>query len=165
MTVYSVYEPPGDDADLETRVDKIAFVKEGFSWLALFIPVLWLIYQRMWFELFAFLAVIAGVSWMLGTGPDERQLAGWFSFGLSALLAFEAGDLRGWALQRRGYRFTGVVSGRDRLEAERSFFADWLPEQQRARAPLPTAWPVKAQAVAPTRPAGGDEVIGSFPRG
>lgn len=165
MTLYSVYEPPGDDADLEARVEKIAFVKEGFSWLALFIPVIWLIYQRMWLELVAFLAVIAGVSWMLGTGPDARQFAGWFSLGLSVLLAFEAGDLRGWALQRRGYRFAGAASGRDRMEAERSFFLRWLPEQQRARLPLPAAGPPKAQAVAPTRPAGGDEVIGSFPRG
>lgn len=166
MTVYSVYEPPGDDADLEARLDKIAFVKDGFSWLALVIPILWLIYQRMWLELVVFLAAIALIPWLLGADPYARQLGGWLSLGLTVLFAFEANDLRGWALQRRGYRFVGAASGSDRTEAERSFFLSWLPRQQRRRIGIP---PVKDQApkgptVTPTRPSGDDEVIGSFPR-
>ena len=33
------------------RADRLAFVKDGFSWPALFVPLLWLIYHRMWIEL------------------------------------------------------------------------------------------------------------------
>ena len=183
MTVYSVYEPPEDNDgdDLSVRAEQVAFVKEGFNWVALFVPWLWLIYQRMWLELVAFLAAIVGISWMLGTGDDARQLAGWLSLGLSVLIAFEASDLRGWALQRRGFRFAGAASGRDRIEAERTFFSDWLPKQLPSAAPpaaetdasktpavkTPTVTTpaIKTPAIAPARSAGDDEVIGSFPRG
>ena len=50
MTVYSVYEPPTEAPNLTERADRLAFVKEGFSWPALFVPLLWLIYYRMWIE-------------------------------------------------------------------------------------------------------------------
>ncbi len=165
MTVYSVYVPPGDDADIEARADKVAFVKDGFNWVALFIPVLWLIYQRMWFELVLFLAVLFLIPFLLGNAPAARELASWLVLGLTVVFAFEASDLRGWALQRRGYGFAAAVAGRDWEEAERSFFTNWLPQQQRRKFPLPvTTTPPKA-AVTPTRSSGGDEVIGSFPRG
>lgn len=166
MTVYSVYEPPGSDADIEARADRIAFVKEGFNWPAFFVPLLWLIYQRMWLELIVFLAVIGALPLLLGPSDAGREMAGWISVGLTLLFAFEANDLRGWALQRRGYRLSGVVSGPDRIAAERSFFTAWLPEQARASrriVPRAMAAPSKTARAAPSR-SGGDEVIGSFPR-
>lgn len=166
MTVYSVYEPPGnDETDVVARADKIAFVKDGFSWLAFLVPVLWLIFQRMWLELIAFLVVIALVSWAFGTAPEARALAGWVTLSLTLLFAFEANDLRGWALKRRGYRFAGVASGIDRYEAERSFFEGWLPQQRRSAPSVP---PVQALPVPrgakPRRGGDGDEVIGLFPQ-
>ena len=171
MTVYTVYEPPGDETDLATRAAKVAFVKEGFSWPALFVPMLWLIFQRMWLELIVFFVVILALPWLFGAGELAREIAGWATLALTVLFAFEANDLRGWALQRRGYRFAAVASGRDRLEAERAFFTAWLPEQQRAARritpPAMTRAPggaPKDTAVVPRRSSAGDEVIGSFPR-
>jgi hypothetical protein len=165
VTVYSVYEPPGnDEIDVAARADKMAFVKDGFSWLAFLVPVLWLIFQRMWLELIAFLVVIAAVSWAFGTAPEARELAGWVTLALTLLLAFEANDLRGWALKRRGYRFTGMASGRDRYEAERSFFEGWLPQRRSA----PSIPPVHASpapgGAKPRQGDDGDEVIGLFPQ-
>ena len=61
---------------------------------------------------------------------------------LFALFAFEANDLRGAALERRGYRLIGVAEGRDRTDAELSFFETWLPQQRkqaRTRAKLRAA--------------------------
>jgi hypothetical protein len=165
VTVYSVYEP-ADDADLEARVGKVAFVKEGIAWFALIVPVLWLIYQRMWLELIAFLAIFVSLPAIFGSGPAGQEIGGWVSLGLMVLFAFEANDLRGWALRRRGYRFAGTAIGRDQVEAETRFFSRWLPEQEKSLAEVPAAVPVpaKASAIVPTRPAAGDEVIGSFPR-
>lgn len=166
MTVYSVYEPASDDKDVEARADRIAFVKEGFNWPAFFVPVLWLIFQRMWLELIVFLLVIAALPMLFGIEEFGRQVTGWATLALTMLFAFEANDLRGWALQRRGYRFAAVTSGRDRVDAERSFFAAWLPEQERPRRLVPPTGTkiAKGAAITPTRPSGGDEVIGSFPR-
>lgn len=166
MTVYSVYEPSGD-ASVEARADRIAFVKEGFSWLALFVPLFWLLYQRMWLELIAFLALFLSLPWIFGTDPTMKEIAGIVSLGLTLIFAFEANNLRGWALRRRGFRFAGIASGRDRVEAETRFFTRWLPGQERQR-PHGSATPAKAAklpSASPARPAAGDEVIGSFPRG
>ncbi len=171
MTVYSVYEPPGD-ADLAARADKVSFVKDGFSWLALFVPILWLIYQRMWLELFVFLAVFASLPWLFGNDPAMKAVVGWVSFGLTLVFAFEANDIRGWALRRRGFTLAGTARGRDREEAEASFFTRWLPRQERPRQeqvrsvvapalPNPAKRTASAQAYGSAR----DEVIGSFPRG
>ena len=165
MTVYTVYEPESDDANIAARADRIAFVKEGFSWPALFVPALWLLYHRMWIELILFVAFFTAVPWLLGIGTQAEQIFGWISIGLVALFAFEANDLRGWALQRRGYCFAGIATGADRIEAEREFFTAWLPQQKRrARVPEKTLAAVPARPPATSRSSDGDEVIGSFPR-
>jgi hypothetical protein len=166
VTVYTVYEPPGgNEADVAVRAEKIAFIKDGFSWLALFVPVLWLIFQRMWLELIAYIAIIASVSWAFGAEGPGRQIGGWVVLGFTLLFAFEANDLRGWALRRRGYQFAGVAAGRDRYAAERSFFEGWLPQQRRAMPPVPPAQKSSApKAAKPPRGGDGDEVIGLFPQ-
>ena len=165
MTVYSVYEP-ADAADLEARTGKVAFVKDGIAWLALFVPILWLIYHRMWLELLVFLVIFMSLPVIFGSGPAAREIAGWASLCLTVLFALEANDLRGWALRRRGFRFAGTAWGRDLFEAETRFFSRWLPEQEKPSAPIPAvAMPTQRGAgIVPTRPARGDEVIGSFPR-
>ncbi|MEJ2518276.1 MAG: hypothetical protein P8Y82_09990 [Methyloceanibacter sp.] len=75
-------------------------------------------------------------------------------------------DLSADVARRRGYRFAGTAIGRDQVEAETRFFSRWLPDQEKSLAEVPAAVPVpaKASAIVPTRPAAGDEVIGSFPR-
>ena len=171
MTVYSVYEPSSPpsgegDAEAQVRADRVAFVKEGIAWLALFVPILWLIYYRMWLELLAFLVLFLSLPMLLGSDPSGKEIGGWVSLGLTVLFAFEANDLRAWALRRRGFSFAGTASGRDRVEAETRFFSRWLPEQALSQTAIPAVMPVpaKSAAIVPTRPFGGDEVIGSFPR-
>ena len=132
MTVYSVYEPPAEAPDLMQRADRLAFVKEGFSWPALLVPLLWLIYYRMWIELIVLGLIYLALQVVFGTDTQGQALAVWASFAIGVLFAFEANDLRAAALERRGYRLAGVASGRDRTEAERSFFTAWLPQQASA---------------------------------
>lgn len=171
MTVYSVYEP-ASDADLDARVAKVAFVKEGIAWLALFVPILWLIYHRMWLELVVYLAIFLSLPLFFGTDPAGREMAGWASLALTVVFAFEANDLRCWALRRRGFAFAGTTFGRDRVEAETRFFSRWLPGQEKQTAGpdarrTPAGMrqtPAKGSPLIPTRPPSGGDVIGSFPR-
>jgi len=166
VTVYTVYEPPeGADDDTLARADKVTFVKDGFNWVAFFLPAFWLLFQRMWLELIAFLVLIVGVQWLFGPGESGRQVAGWVTLGITLLFAFEANDLRGWALRRRGYRLAGTVSGRGREAAERSFFTAWLPQQERPVHPLVRRGQTPAPPAVAQRSADADAVIGSFPRG
>ena len=89
MTVYSVYEPsspPSGEGDAEAlvRADRVAFVKEGIAWLALFAPILWLIYHRMWLELLAFLVLFLSLPMLFGSDPSGKEIAGWATLGPSS---------------------------------------------------------------------------------
>ena len=166
MTVYSVYEPPVAATDVIERADRLAFVREGFSWVALLVPLVWLLYHRMWIEFVVLLLVYVGLQLAFGGDAQGQALTAWAALAISVLFAFEANDLRAASLERRGYRLAGVASGRDRTEAERSFFAAWLPRQVKTvreaeRVPEPRRG---LEPVSPMPRSEGEEVIGLFPR-
>ena len=76
MQYYSVYETDTPAANLVERADKLAFVKEGFSWTAFFFGALWLIYQRMWIELVVYVAVFGALEWAAASEPADGGHAG-----------------------------------------------------------------------------------------
>jgi Protein of unknown function (DUF2628) len=170
VTLYSVYEPPAEAPDVVARAEALVFVKEGFSWPALFVPGLWLLYQRMWLELIVFVLVFALLGWVFGGGAAGQTLLGWTSIAIVVLFAFEANNLKGAALERSGYRPVGVAVGRGVDDAELQFLRSWLPRQQGAAGERQggqdrrgqTKAPA-AQAPAAARGAEGEEVIGLFP--
>ena len=166
MTVYSVYEPPIEAPEIAERADRLAFVKEGLSWPALLVPLLWLLYHRMWIEFILLVLVYVALQLAFGTDPQGQALAGWASLAIAVLFAFEANDLRTLSLERRGYRLAGVASGRDRTEAERSFFHTWLPQQARTAKGLERGPERRreGEAAAPVPRGEGEGVIGLFPQ-
>jgi Protein of unknown function (DUF2628) len=164
VTVYSVYEPPVPETDVIARADRLAFVREGFSWVALLVPLVWLLYHRMWIEFVVLILVYVGLQLAFGGDAQGQALTAWAGLAISVLFAFEANDLRTASLERRGYRLAGVVSGRDRVDAERAFFVKWLPEQERI-APAATSSPRRDTGTRTPRSRGeGEEVIGLFPQ-
>jgi hypothetical protein len=163
VTTYAIYEPAEAAPDIADRAEQIAFVKEGFSWPALFFPAFWLIYQRMWIELGLLVLLFLLIASLLGTADLGSTLVNFTSFGVVVLFAFEANDLLGAALERRGYRYVGTVIGPDREAAELSFFKAWLPERRREERPPERG--LAPQGMVPSRRTGeGDEVIGVFPK-
>jgi uncharacterized protein DUF2628 len=166
VTVFSVYEPPTEAQDVTERAERLAFVKEGFSWVAFLVPLLWLIFYRMWVEFILLALVYIALQLAFGTGAQGQTLVGWASLAIAVLFSFEANDLRAASLERRGYRLVGVASGRGRTDAERSFFSSWLAQQAKAgREPERNHEPRREADPGPSRPRGeGEEVIGLFPR-
>jgi len=166
VTVYSVYEPPTQAPDIAGRAERLAFVKEGFSWVAFLVPILWLLYYRMWVEFILLALIYVALQLAFGSGDQGQAVVGWASLAIGVLFGFEANDLRAASLERRGYRLVGVASGRGRTDAERSFFGAWLPQQARvAREPERGHEPRHEAEPGPSRPRGeGEEVIGLFPR-
>jgi len=166
VTVYSVYEPPSQATNAVERADRLAFVKEGFSWPALFVPLLWLLYHRMWIEFVVLALIYVALQVAFGTEAQGQAFAAWASLAVGVLFAFEANDLRTAALERKGYRLAGVASGRDRTEAERAFFTAWLPQQAIApRVPSRSTEPRRDTEISPSAPRReSEEVIGLFPQ-
>jgi hypothetical protein len=164
VTVYSVYEPPVAASDVVARTDRLAFVREGFSWVALLVPLVWLLYHRMWIEFVVLILVYVGLQLAFGGDAQGQALTAWAVLAISVLFAFEANDLRTASLERRGYRLAGVVSGRDRVDAERAFFTKWLPEQERTQTVTPPPARRDTGARTPRSRGEGEEVIGLFPQ-
>jgi hypothetical protein len=123
-----------------TEAERAALVKDGFSWPALFVPLLWILWHRLWLTLVWYIVFALALAWV-GRLTDERNatilaVLGWILF------ALEANNIRRWSLVRRGWRELGSVSGRTLGEAEVRYFQDWASVQGSAA----------AASAAPTRP-------------
>lgn len=132
MTIYTVLEPV-DGRDVEGRT---VFVKDGFSWPALFLAVPWLLVHRLWLVLIGYVATVAGLSLALAAIGADHPAApiAWLLFAVA--FALSANGLRRWTLQRCGFRLAAVSGGRDLEEAERRHFERWTAAR-RGSAPAP----------------------------
>ncbi|MBN9011101.1 MAG: DUF2628 domain-containing protein, partial [Rhizobiales bacterium] len=94
MTLYTVLAPPRLEGEIRPDPIRLAFIKEGFCWPALFVPVLWMILRRMWIVLALYVAVALGIGALDGHVPPAIPVAvillGWIWF------AIEANGLRRW---------------------------------------------------------------------
>ena len=143
MRLYTVHHRPDSDA-LDPDV---VFVKEGFCWPALFVPLLWLIYRKQVWGLLAYLAVtaiVSGATLILGLDTITTML---LSVVLSLYVAAQANDWRRWRLGAQGYELVTVVAANNIHRAEEIFFRGRWQDQSNRRAepsaqkftPLPTS--------------------------
>lgn len=157
MTTYSVHLPaeatPGSTAGL----DRAVLVKDGFHWLALFFPLLWLLFNRLWWALLAFVVLTVGVVLTGRAAGISDQILAVLDILIGLFVAISASDLKAWGLARRGYTIADVVTGSSRDEAERRFFDRWLE-----RAPLAPA-PSRPSATPTHDPRPQPQVLGLFP--
>ena len=124
MSVYLVHLPPEGKSAVKTALGT-QFVREGFRWGAFAFGPLWLLWNRLWLELFFFI-VAAG---LLFLGVQFWGLSDWapsaVSFLIALFLGFEGTSMLEQKLERGNYRCADVVAGTNRDEIERRFFARW----------------------------------------
>ncbi|MFC5387236.1 DUF2628 domain-containing protein [Aquamicrobium segne] len=137
MASHVVMLPPL--ANPTDRAERAVLVRDGFAWVAFFLPLLWLLWHRLWGE--AFVAVLLFCGFLL-LGPVGSLLA--FLVGL--YVGLEGQAMRIAALRRRGYRQWGVVEGANLDDAHMRYayaaFDEWLepePEPVIGMAPVETA--------------------------
>jgi hypothetical protein len=104
------------------------FVKDGFSWPAFFIPLLWLIWHRLWLALVAYLVVVAGLSGIgyLSGFPDI--LSTMLGLLVNVFFGLDGNNLRRRSLARRGYHEVADIVASDREEAAWRYFSARQPE-------------------------------------
>ena len=134
MTVYTVHEPPDPPADRLDRADSHVFVKDGFTWAAAVLTPFWLLANRMWLVLAAYILGLAALQLGLAWIEAEQQIRTVLMIAVHMLIGFEADTLKRWTLDRKDWRMVGSVAGRSWLECERRFFEAWLPGEPYIRA-------------------------------
>jgi hypothetical protein len=162
MTIYTVLAPPMRAGAARPDPDGFVFVKEGFCWPALFVPILWLVWHRLWLVLVGYLAVAFALVSVADALPQPVAALMLILFGF--WVGLEANNLRRWTLERRGHHFLGVADGELLSDAEYRFFAGW-EENQPSNAAYGSADTLDSAASKPVRPtpAAGQEIVGLFP--
>ena len=154
MKTYLVFEPPGGARTLEAA-ERVVFLREKFSWPALFFTPFWLLWSRLWFAFLGWLVLtVAIAAGMIALGL--REYAGFVAVAIPSLIAgFEATALRRRKLLRRRFREVAAMVATDRDDAERRFFAAWVADADNE--PRPNVADRPAAPLPPSR------VIGLFP--
>jgi hypothetical protein len=161
MPLYTVHAPaPPSDSIAPDPLDYV-FVKDGFSWPALFFAVPWMIFRRLWLALVLYLVVVglaALAGRAIGGALPALIIILWHLF-----FALEANSFRRAKLARRGYRLVGVAEGRRVSEAELRFFHEIELPRRDPRQPPPARLQAALGAAprSPTPESG--EVVGFFP--
>ena len=163
MSVYTVHEPPSRAGAAAANVERFAFVRDGFSWWAFLFAPLWMLRHRMWLVLIGYVVVVGAIEVPVKLSGAPASAASVIGLLLGLLVGLEAGTLRRFTLNRRGWKNLGVVSGDDFEDAERRFFDTWLRRTNSPPGAPRTPTPPTAPGAPIQRPPRAPDVIGLFP--
>jgi hypothetical protein len=163
MSVYTVHEPPRRVGAAAADVERFAFVRDGFSWWAFLLAPLWMLRHRMWLVLLGYVVVAGAIEIPVRMSGGPVLATSLIGILLGLLVGLEAGTLRRFTLNRRGWKNLGVVSGDDLEDAERRFFDAWLQRTNSTPGGPPAPTPGPASAAPSWRGPLGSGVIGLFP--
>jgi hypothetical protein len=147
MASYVVMEQPG-----RAGIVDVSFLRDGFSWLAFFVPPLWLLWHRLWFEALSAFLVLALLS-VLGDIAGWVLVASLLTLAVSLYVGLEGQNLRVAALGRRGWREWGAVEAKNLADAETRYAVE-------AAEPVVVETPRIVPGPAPVRPAQPGLVLG-----
>ncbi|MEO0385739.1 MAG: DUF2628 domain-containing protein [Pseudomonadota bacterium] len=136
MRTYSVFAPPRMAGTLEEDAQSLVFVRHGWSLAALFVPLIWMLVRRLWWVLLAYLVVVIGIQ-VLSLAVSDLVTTG-LSVAVAIVVFVEAGQLRLESMAVKGYREIAVLEARNRDEAERVFFTQWVADRDAVQPVVPS---------------------------
>ncbi len=144
MASYIVMSDRGEKPE-----ENIRFVQDGFSIVAFVVPVIWLLWHRLWLHAalcFAAFGVCAAlVAW--SGNPIWMGMSGVASVLISLLVALEGGEWLRASLAQDGYRELDLIPARNSRQAE-EYFASRLTETV-VRKPVQGFAPVSPTSLIP----------------
>ncbi|MGE3305772.1 MAG: DUF2628 domain-containing protein [Rhizobiaceae bacterium] len=133
MASFVVMEPPASGGG---KTADAKFVRDGFVVPALVIPVLWMLWHRMWLEAgLLFLAMM--LLGLAGEQPGYATIAAIASFGLVLFTGFEGANLRLASLRRKGWRDAAVIEAHSAGDAELRYAYDGEDDDEVVPVPPP----------------------------
>lgn len=115
--IYTVYVCPEAEEPLETMV----LIPDSFSIWAFLFHALWALYHQLWRVFFTLFFVIGSVSALGMQGVISPEAAEVLRLGIAIWLGFEASDLWGAALERKGYVVYDIVAASDESQGRQRF--------------------------------------------
>lgn len=118
MAQFVVLEPENTQG-----FEKTVFVRDGFHVLALLVPFVWLLAQRLWFEAFA----VVGVTILLGLVATRFGIAEavpLLTLIVSLFVALEGAQWKIAKLRRQGFVESAAIDAGNLDEAEVRYFTD-----------------------------------------
>jgi hypothetical protein len=113
----------------DEAADGVVFVKDGFSWLAFLVPLVWLVWHRVWRGLAGYViavTVLVGIGYLAGFPEGLATSLGML---LNLYMGLEGNNLRRKALMRRGYQELADIAAGDGEEAAWRFLANRMQHQ------------------------------------
>ena len=107
---------------VHAKGERLEVVADRFSWGALLLAPLWLIWHGLWITLVLMAVLVAVAAFLLSVAAAVVVFVG-----LSLILAFEGGAVRRAELRLRGWREAGVVEAGSAAGAEESFLEATQP--------------------------------------
>ncbi len=135
MATFLVLTPPGTKSNDENA----RIIRDRFSWIALFLPVLWLLWHRAWLA-----AALAFAVQSLGSAISDHPVFGLAGLGIclatNLLVALEGPSMVVASLERRGWAIDAVITADDRATAEEIYYMETAGETVvRENVPLPAS--------------------------
>ncbi|MEM7462407.1 MAG: DUF2628 domain-containing protein [Pseudomonadota bacterium] len=116
MAMFTVHLPPDGD------ISRARFIREGVNIIALVIPMLWLIWNRLWLELMAYITFLAAIAVFAMNGGEK--LAPFLSALPGLYLFIEGNQFIRAKLERAGWLPDAVVDATTVPEAEIIYYGD-----------------------------------------
>jgi hypothetical protein len=145
---YTFHDPAPSDAPHIDRARQIVAIKEGIAWWALPVPLLWLLWHRLWWALalYVFAAIaVAVVTHLLPLGAAAVFFIGAL---FNVAVALIGNDLRRAALARKGFAEVAAIRAGSLRHAECIFFEAWAKGETRFAAAEPDV-PQPVQPILP----------------
>lgn len=133
----------------DTSANEIQFVRDGFSIFAFAVPVVWLLWHRLWLQaalcFAAFGLCAAFIAWN-GT-PVWIGFSTLLSISIGLVVALEGGEWRRQSLERGGFHETALISANSVRQAEELYASGFLTEP--VKNPMQGFAPVSATSLIP----------------
>jgi hypothetical protein len=120
MRFFTIHERPAQSGG----DPEVLAIASGFRWWAALVPLVWLLWHRLWLGLGLYLlfSIALGIALALGDIAEPAAMA--IGLAVSFLIGAGAADYRRWTLQRRGWRLSGVLRAASAVEAEEIYICD-----------------------------------------
>ena len=119
------------------RGDGVAFVRDGFHTFAFFVPLIWLLWHRLWLQAALVFAVMGLAAWGVSVLMPEALavVTGLVNFAIGLTTAHEGPAWHAAELERNGHVLQDVIHAGSLREAE-EIHASRLPETIDAPRPV-----------------------------